>query len=198
TARAGAAGPRAAAPLQRVPPPHPLRHRLAPSGRRRRAPVPATSWLSSWISVVTDETVDPGLPLLVAVDAPTHVERLSQLDLRHRLHRSVALLALEPGVDVHHVREPDVVRQVVDPDPGDRDALLRVLDELLQLRAILQEQQGVAHRRVTAGARLHGRDPSGPGFVRAVVAVHAGDLQRTRVRVVRERDRLLLPAPASL
>src|SRR5690606_853201 len=87
-------------------------------------------------SVVVNEAVDARLPLLVAVDAPPHPQRLRKLDLRHLLDGAVTVLTRDPGVHVHHVREPNVLRKIVDPDPGDRDLRLRILHQLLQLRAV--------------------------------------------------------------
>src|SRR5690606_5870447 len=143
------------------------------------------------------------LPLAMAVHTPSHLQgvqlgdavaavgraAIPHLDLLHRLDRAVALLTLQAGVDVTHVREVGVVRQIVDADPRNRLLLTPVGDELLHFRAVRRDQRRTA-RNVTAGAYLHGRNARIDRAIRRVVAVHAGNLVGARVYVVRKCDGL--------
>src|SRR5262245_17583517 len=59
----------------------------------------------------------------VTVHAPPHVQRGILLDDGHVLDRAVTRLAGDPGVDVPHMWESDVVGQLVDANP--RNGCLR-------------------------------------------------------------------------
>src|SRR5690242_10355027 len=74
--------------------------------------------------------------LPVAGDAPAHLERAVLVDAVHRLHRAVALLALEAGLDVTLVVELHVVGQPVHLDPRDLLAAVGVAGQLHDLGAI--------------------------------------------------------------
>src|SRR5690606_1156923 len=79
-------------------------------------------------SIMTDETVRTHLALAMTIDAPAHLQRIRlgdaipaparsavpDFDFLHCLDRPVALLTFQPGIDMPHVREVRVVRQIVD------------------------------------------------------------------------------------
>src|SRR5687768_13459111 len=115
----------------------------APSGvNGGRARERGDSWGAS---VVAGRAVVARPVLDVTVDAPAHVERGVLVDLIHVLHRSVAALAGDAGVDVAHVRELDVVRHLVDALPGDRLPLVPVGGELLDLGELGAGDRMAAH-----------------------------------------------------
>src|SRR2546423_9557197 len=89
----------------------------------------------------------------VAVHTPTHVERVSLVGLFHRLDLSVTSLARDAGVDVPHMREVYVLRQLVDADPRHRLFLVGETDELLDLSFVVVGR--TLHDSVAAHAGAH-------------------------------------------
>src|SRR5882762_7031862 len=67
----------------------------------------------------------------VTVDAPPHVERRRLIDLLHVLDLAVARLARHARVHVPHVREVNVLGELVDSDPRHRLFLVPLVSELL-------------------------------------------------------------------
>ena len=83
---------------------------------------------------MTRPAIDAGLMLPVATQAPAHLETGRAIDPLHGDHISVADAAVNPGADMHHVREIDMVRQAVDPDPGERLLPVPVSHQFLYFR----------------------------------------------------------------
>src|SRR5437868_3822270 len=90
----------------------------------------------------------------VAVDAPSHVERRRLVDLLHILDLAMTRLAGDTGVDVSHVREVNVLRKLVDADPGNRLFLVPVRSQLLDLRLVVIRRP--LHHGVASHAGAHG------------------------------------------
>src|ERR1700741_5018094 len=93
----------------------------------------------------------------VAVDAPSHVERRCLIDLLHVLYLAVTRLAGDAGVDVPHVREVDVLRELVDADPRHRFLLVPECSELLNLRFVVRCR--ALHHRVATHASANRGQP---------------------------------------
>src|SRR6266550_530537 len=89
----------------------------------------------------------------VAVDAPSHVERRRLVDLLHILDLAMTRLAGDTGVDVSHVREVNVLRKLVDADPGNRLFLVPVRSQLLDLRLVVIRRS--LHDGVASHAGAH-------------------------------------------
>jgi|GEM_PF-3330956 len=111
--------------------------------------------------------VDADLFLLVAVEAPAHLEVRNAGDQVHGGDVAVAGGAVQPCTHMHHVGEIDVVRQGIDPDPGDRLILLSVC---LQLRDLEVES-----RMACLHAERNGRDAGSWRFGSGPVAEEAMD-----------------------
>ena len=145
------------------------------------------SWLS--ISVVADGAVPRDVAFHVATDTPAHRKGLVDLlDHCHFLDLSMAGRTVDFGSDVPQVRKMDVVRDLVDPNPGNRLLPLPVAPNVLDLSLLpfIRAQDEL----VTPPA---GRDRRDTGIDRPLcreVAVLAVDLVLTGVNGVRERDRL--------
>src|SRR4030095_14203087 len=151
------------------------------------------------VSVVTGQAVLGRAVLSVAIDAPAHLELLrrqeprppvrvgSEMDLVHVLHRPVAALAVDAGLEVAVVPELHVLGQTVDLHPGNRLLALPVLLQRPDPRELVvgRREEGVA-----AHARLDRGDTGGGRAVGAAVAVLAVDAVEARVVLVTERDRL--------
>ncbi len=106
----------------------------------------------------------------------------------------MALLALEAGVDVPHVREVRVVGDLVDADPRDGLAVLGVGVRVDLGDLGLLDRVRAPHDLVAPPAAGHGGNPGVHGALRRVVAelaVHVVlPLAAARVAVVGERDGL--------
>src|SRR3989304_2336170 len=86
---------------------------VARNFRKARRPIPPPI-----VSLVAGGTVPRCPPLVVTVQAPAHLQRSKLVDLVHRLHRPVALLAAHAGAHVALMREGNEVRHAVDSNPG--------------------------------------------------------------------------------
>ena len=109
---------------------------------------------------MTRPAIDTGLVLPVTVQAPPHLEIDGPGDPFHGGHLAVAGGADKSGAEMHHVREIDVVRQAVDPDPGDRLPFVPVRHQFLDFRSVRGDEQmagpAVRHRRDAGDRRLRG------------------------------------------
>src|SRR5687768_586492 len=168
----------------------PRRSRQSSSGIRVYLP-----FIPQPCSIVTHGAVDPGFPLFVTFQAPAHVERALLPHYLHRLDRAMTLLALEAGLDVTHVREVYVVRQIVNAHPRNRTLFLPVGSELLHTGSVRPDHR-YATGQMTTGAYLDGRNPGVDRTIGRGVAIHAGDLIGTGVKLVGESDGLFRPATA--
>src|SRR3990172_9282264 len=137
------------------------------------------------VSLVTGGTVHRCPPLVVTVQAPAHLQRSKLVDLVHRLHRPVALLAAHAGAHVALMREVNEVRHAVDSNPGNGLALLPVGRQLAHLRL------PYAHQGVTAHAGLNRRNPRHRAAPGVGVTILAGNLFLPGVQLVAEEYGLL-------
>ncbi len=128
--------------------------------------------------------IDARLMLPVTVEAPAHFDLLRPGDTRHACHVSVARAAGEAGTDMHHVREINVVRHPVDPDPGDGLFVLPVGHELLDFRSVLGDEQ------VAGPAISHCRDAGNRGLGSVAVTEETRDGVLTCMDFMTEGDRL--------
>src|SRR6185369_2769222 len=80
---------------------------------------------------MTGPAIDAGLVLAVTSQAPSHLETGCAGDPLHGRHFAVTGGTGDSGTDMHHVREIDMVRQAVDPDPLNRLLLVPVGHQLL-------------------------------------------------------------------
>lgn len=107
---------------------------------------------------MTRPAIDAGVLLPVTVHAPAHLEIGGTGDPFHGRNLAVASGADKSGADMHHVREIDVVRHSVDPDPGDRLPFIPILHQLFDFRGVLRDEQvagpAVRHRGDAGNARL--------------------------------------------
>lgn len=83
---------------------------------------------------VAGPAIDAGLMLPVTTQAPAHLETGRASDPLHCGHLAVTGAAVYPGADMHHVRKIDMVRQAVDPDPGDRLLPVPISHQFLDFR----------------------------------------------------------------
>ena len=90
----------------------------------------------------------------------------------------------QPGPDMHHVREVDVVRHPVDPDPGNGLFFVPVCHELFYFRSVLGNEQ------MTSPAVRYRGDAGNGGFRSVAVAEKAGDAVVPRMDFVTEGGRL--------
>jgi hypothetical protein len=74
-------------------------------------------------------------------------------------------LALEARLDVTHMRKMNMVREVMNSNPGNRPLRLPVADQLLHTRPILPHHRHAA-RNVASSAHLYRRDASIDGTIR--------------------------------
>ena len=88
----------------------------------------------------------------MTTQAPAHAERLDLYCTLHLTDVSVALCAVHATEHMAFVREPNVVRKVMDPHPRNRRLVLPELQQSLDLWGIGE------HLLVTAGAALHRRN----------------------------------------
>src|SRR6267143_733221 len=172
-----------------VPAPSTLRNsrRLTPFGAVPDAGEPSCSMLI--LLVVTRAAVVPraeGWIRLsdVTVDAPAHVERRRLINLLHVLDLAVARLARHARVHVPHVREVNVLGELVDADPRHRLFLIPVGSELLNFWFPRRHNGVAAHTGADRGQTRIER------FICGEMAVKAVNLQRVDVNRVAERDRL--------
>src|SRR6185436_18809582 len=103
--------------------------------------------------------------LAVAGHTPPHLERRVLVDHRHLLHRTVAGLARDAGLDVALVVVLHVGRQLVDLDPRNLLTAIEEAGQLLDLGTVAGGDLVAAH------ARAHRRQVRDRGLLGAVVAV---------------------------
>src|SRR5215211_1131620 len=109
----------------------------------------------------------------VTIHAPSHVERVLLVDLLHVLHLAMTGLARDARIDVTHVREVDVLRQLVNANPRHRLLVVPERGELFNLRFVSADDCVTSHAGSNRGRPWIRR------FVRSVVAVQAVDLERS-------------------
>lgn len=133
---------------------------------------------------MTRPAIDTGLMLPVTIQAPAHLDLDGPGDMRHGGHFAVAGGADEAGADMHHVREINVVRRPVDSVPGDRLLFFPILNQFLDFRSVLGDEQ------VAGPAISHCRDAGnrGPGSV--TVTEEARDGVVACMHFMTEGDRL--------
>src|SRR5512143_1963309 len=105
-------------------------------------------------SFMTGPAVDACLMPAMAVQAPTHLDLDRAGDTLHSRYAAVAVCAGEASANMHHVREIDVIRNAVDPDPGDRLLFFPVIHQFLDFRGVLSNEQ-------VAGAAVSNRGNAG-------------------------------------
>jgi hypothetical protein len=77
----------------------------------------------------------------MAVQTPTHLDLDRAGYTLHSCHAAVAVCAGEAGADMHHVREINVIRHVVNSDPGDRLLFFPVIHQFFDFRSVLSNEQ---------------------------------------------------------
>ena len=133
---------------------------------------------------MTRPAIDAGFMLLMTVQAPAHVEFDGPGETRHCRHLAVASGADESGAYVHHVREINMVRHSVDPDPGDRLFFFPVLHQFLDFRGVLGDE------KMASPAVRHGRDAGNARLRSVAVTEEARDGVIAGMYLVVEGDRL--------
>jgi hypothetical protein len=133
-------------------------------------------------SLMTRPAIDARLMLPVTVQTPAHVQFDGPGNTRHCSHIAVAAGTDKSRAYMHHVREIDVVRHAVYPDPGDRLFFLPVLHQLFDFRSVLGDEQmagpAVRHRGDAGNARLWSgavTEETGDGVVASMILVAEGD-----------------------
>ena len=118
---------------------------------------------------MTGPAIDAGLMLPMAPQAPSHLETGRTADPLHCRHIAVTGGTVDPGADMHYVREIDMVRQAVDPDPGDRLVPVPVSHQLLDFRSFGGNIQ-------VAGTTVrYGRDAGYLRLISIAMAIEARD-----------------------
>jgi hypothetical protein len=100
-----------------------------------------THYFFSDVSFMTRPAIDNRLMLSMTVQAPAHIDFDRSSDTRHCSHITVAARAEESGANMHHVREIDMVRHMVHPDPGNRFFFSPVHHQLFYFRGVLSNEQ---------------------------------------------------------
>ena len=85
---------------------------------------------------MTGETVDRCLSVFVTVHTPAHCQRCNLFGSVHAANLAVTKLASDTGTHMAFVREPNVIGQIVDTDPGNRFFDLHVVQNFLYLGAV--------------------------------------------------------------
>ena len=133
---------------------------------------------------MTRPAIGAGFMLFMTAQAPAHFYLLLPGDARHACHVPVALTARAAGADMNHVREINMVRHMVDPDPGDWFLFIPIRHQFFDLRSILSDPQ------MAGPAVGHGGD-AGDGRLRSgTVTEEAGDGVIARVELMAEGNRL--------
>src|SRR5512138_2393888 len=129
-------------------------------------------------------TIYTGLMLSMTVQAPPHLETGEPGDPAHGGHLAVADRAGKVDVDMNHVREIDMIRQPVDPDPGDWLPLFPVPHQLLDFRSVRGDEQ-------VAGPTVgHGRETGNRRLRRIAMAEEAMDAVVAGMHLMAEGERL--------
>ena len=108
-------------------------------------------------------TLKLSLALLVAADAPAHLQRRNLLHNIHLLHLTVALLAFYASTAVgfflhmNLVRKADEIRNVMHLDPFDGIIVIIVLGDLLNIGLVGSNQTVAAHACVQRRNTRRGR-----------------------------------------
>lgn len=123
-----------------------------------------------------------GMP--VAIEAPTHAQRLVVRDDGHLVDLAVAAFASDSAFHVDGMIEIDVIRRLVNPLPRYWIAALPARLHCGQLGTIWLDQ------RMTSDARLSGRDVRAGGFLDARMAKKARHSQLPDMLGMGERNRL--------
>jgi hypothetical protein len=76
---------------------------------------------------MTRDAVKRGLPFSVAIDAKVHVDFLDRHDAIHRLHRAVAILAFDAGVDMRSMGESHKIGKCVNAVPSNLEGRFRIV-----------------------------------------------------------------------
>ena len=118
---------------------------------------------------MTGPAIDTGFMLSVTIQAPPHLETGRAADSFHCGHFAVTCDAVDPGTDMHHVREIDMVRQAVDSGPGNRFPLVPVSRQQPDLRSFRRDVQ------VAVTALRHRRNAGYRRYISIAVTVEARD-----------------------
>jgi len=121
----------------------------------------------------------------MAIEAPTHGQRLIHADNFHLIDAPVATSATHPGREVHAVVEKRVVGQLVHPHPAHGIARIPALPKRRKLGRV------GAHNRVTTHARLCRWNHRLLRTLDIGVTIAAVDSELTRVKAMTIRNRLL-------
>ena len=117
--------------------------------------------------------VDARLLPAMAVQTPPHPETVRTGDAFHRRYIAMTGATVDFAAKMHHMREINMIREIVDPDPGDRFLLLPVGQQLLDFRSVGGDEEvagpAIRHRR-EAGERRFRRVRVAVEAVHAVVA----------------------------
>jgi len=120
-------------------------------------------------SFMTRPAINAGLMLLMTFQAPAHFDIYLTGDALHRSDFTVAGVADESRANMHHMREIDMIRHAIDPDPGDRFLIFPVRHQLFDLRRLRCDEQ-------MTGTTVRNRGDTGdPGFQSCAMTVETGD-----------------------
>lgn len=122
--------------------------------------------------------------LPVTLQAPLHFQRSHSPNLRHGIHLSVAIRAVEPLRDMDAVIEVDEIGKVVHPRPSQGNAVAGAVPQRLEHGRVGKKL------RVAGHADFRRRDPGKTACLHRRVTVPAVDPVVARMVLVTERDRL--------
>lgn len=124
-------------------------------------------------SSVTHITIDAGLTLAMAIQAPAHGHIDFAFDSGGGRHIAVALFTFHLGLNVRLVREKDIgfAVEIIDPHPG------RLFFALVKFREFLNLRTFSFHRDVTAHTGRNIRDCRVRGFSSVFMAEIAFELR---------------------
>src|SRR5206468_7398212 len=103
--------------------------------------------------------------IAMAIEAEGHAERFGVINLIHLVDRAVALDATDAAIHVDRVVEKDIVRHLMDLDPGYRFARRRAFPDQFQPGTVLE------HLVMAVHAGRSGRHVRIPRFLHRAVAV---------------------------
>ena len=102
---------------------------------------------------MTGPAIDAGLIVPMTVQTPSHPQAERAGDAFHGRHFAMTGATVNLGAQMHHVREIDMIGQIVDPDPEDRLLLFPVGQQLLDFRSVGRDKEmtgaAIRHRRDT-------------------------------------------------
>lgn len=122
--------------------------------------------------------------LLMAANAPAHLQRSSLRDDIHGFHSTMTLLALNTGVHVPLVGKTHKIRKVMNLDPFDGFVLFVFFRKPLNVRLICSDVFMAPH------TGIHRRNTTGRGATRSSMAKFARDLAIASMQLMAKRNRL--------